>query len=54
MVNAGLVEVPMGITLREIVFDIGGGMTGGKAFKAVQIGGPLRRVHPGLAPGHQD
>jgi NADH:ubiquinone oxidoreductase subunit F (NADH-binding) len=38
--NAGLVEVPMGITLREIVFDIGGGIPGGKAFKAVQIGGP--------------
>ncbi len=40
VVNAGLVEVPMGITLREIVFDIGGGIPGGKAFKAVQIGGP--------------
>jgi NADH:ubiquinone oxidoreductase subunit F (NADH-binding)/(2Fe-2S) ferredoxin len=38
--NAGLVEVPMGITLREIVFDIGGGIPGDKAFKAVQIGGP--------------
>jgi len=38
--NAGLVEVPMGITLREIVFDIGGGIPDGKAFKAVQIGGP--------------
>jgi NADH:ubiquinone oxidoreductase subunit F (NADH-binding)/(2Fe-2S) ferredoxin/Pyruvate/2-oxoacid:ferredoxin oxidoreductase delta subunit len=38
--NPGLVEVPMGITLREIVFDIGGGIPGGKAFKAVQIGGP--------------
>jgi NADH:ubiquinone oxidoreductase subunit F (NADH-binding)/(2Fe-2S) ferredoxin/Pyruvate/2-oxoacid:ferredoxin oxidoreductase delta subunit len=40
VVNPGLVEVPMGITLREIVFDIGGGIPGGKAFKAVQIGGP--------------
>jgi NADH:ubiquinone oxidoreductase subunit F (NADH-binding)/Pyruvate/2-oxoacid:ferredoxin oxidoreductase delta subunit/(2Fe-2S) ferredoxin len=40
VVNAGLVEVPMGITLREIVFDIGGGIPNGKAFKAVQIGGP--------------
>ncbi len=40
VVNAGLVEVPMGITLREIVYDIGGGIPGGKAFKAVQIGGP--------------
>jgi NADH-quinone oxidoreductase subunit F len=38
--NAGLVEVPMGITLREIVFDIGGGIPDDKAFKAVQIGGP--------------
>jgi len=38
--NTGLVEVPMGITLREIVFDIGGGMLDGKAFKAVQTGGP--------------
>ena len=38
--NAGLVEVPMGTTLREIVFDIGGGTQNGKKFKAVQIGGP--------------
>lgn len=38
--NVGLVEVPMGITLREIVYDIGGGIPGGKKFKAVQIGGP--------------
>ncbi len=38
--NTGLVEVPMGITLREIVFDIGGGIPGGRDFKAVQIGGP--------------
>ncbi|MFA6032745.1 MAG: NADH-ubiquinone oxidoreductase-F iron-sulfur binding region domain-containing protein [Myxococcota bacterium] len=38
--NTGLVEVPMGITLREIVFDIGGGIPGGKKFKAVQTGGP--------------
>jgi NADH-quinone oxidoreductase subunit F len=38
--NTGLVEVPMGITLREIIFDIGGGIPGGKAFKAVQTGGP--------------
>ncbi len=42
MVNrTGLIEVPMGITLREIVFDIGGGIPGGKRFKAVQTGGPL-------------
>jgi NADH-quinone oxidoreductase subunit F len=38
--NTGLVEVPMGITLREIIFDIGGGIPGGKDFKAVQTGGP--------------
>ncbi len=38
--NSGLVEVPMGTTLREIVFDIGGGIRGGKKFKAVQTGGP--------------
>lgn len=37
---SGLVEVPMGVTLREIVFDIGGGIPNGKKFKAVQIGGP--------------
>jgi NADH-quinone oxidoreductase subunit F len=38
--NTGLVEVPMGIPLREIIFDIGGGIPGGKKFKAVQTGGP--------------
>ena len=38
--NSGLVEVPMGITLREVVFDIGGGIPNDKKFKAVQIGGP--------------
>ncbi len=38
--NTGLVEGPMGITLREIVFDIGGGIPDGRAFKAVQTGGP--------------
>lgn len=38
--NTGLVEVPMGITLREIIFDIGGGIIGGKKFKAIQTGGP--------------
>lgn len=38
--NSGLVEVPMGTTLREIIYDIGGGIKGGKAFKAVQTGGP--------------
>ena len=40
VVNTGLVEVPMGTTLREIIFDIGGGIQNGKKFKAVQIGGP--------------
>jgi NADH-quinone oxidoreductase subunit F/NADP-reducing hydrogenase subunit HndC len=38
--NTGLVEVPMGITLREIIIDIGGGIMGNKKFKAVQTGGP--------------
>jgi NADH-quinone oxidoreductase subunit F len=38
--NTGLVEVPMGMTLREIIFDIGGGVPNGKKFKAVQTGGP--------------
>ncbi len=38
--NTGLIEVPMGTTLRQIIFDIGGGIRGGKKFKAVQIGGP--------------
>ena len=38
--NTGLAEVPMGITMREIIFDIGGGIMDGKKFKAVQIGGP--------------
>ncbi len=38
--NTGLVEVPMGISLRKIIFDIGGGIMDGKKFKAVQIGGP--------------
>ena len=40
IINTGLVEVPMGITLREIIYDIGGGVPNGKAFKAVQTGGP--------------
>jgi len=38
--NVGLVEVPMGTTLREIIYDIGGGIQGGRRFKAVQTGGP--------------
>lgn len=40
VVNTGLIEVPMGTTLREVIFEIGGGIAGGKKFKAVQIGGP--------------
>jgi NADH:ubiquinone oxidoreductase subunit F (NADH-binding)/(2Fe-2S) ferredoxin/NAD-dependent dihydropyrimidine dehydrogenase PreA subunit len=38
--NGGLIEIPMGATLREIIFDIGGGMLPGREFKAVQLGGP--------------
>jgi NADH-quinone oxidoreductase subunit F len=45
--NAGLVEVPMGITLREIVYDIGGGIPYGKRLKAVQTGGPSGGFIPG-------
>ena len=40
VVNTGLIEVPMGTTLREIVYDIGGGIADGHDFKAVQTGGP--------------
>lgn len=40
VVNTGLVEVPMGTTLRQVIFDVGSGIPGGKQFKAVQIGGP--------------
>ncbi|HHX09558.1 MAG TPA: NADH-quinone oxidoreductase subunit NuoF [Chloroflexi bacterium] len=39
--NTGLIEVPFGITLREIIFDVGGGIKGDKKFKAVQTGGPM-------------
>ncbi|MBW2122484.1 MAG: 4Fe-4S binding protein [Deltaproteobacteria bacterium] len=46
--NTGLVEVPMGTTLRRIIYDIGGGIPGGKRFKAVQTGGPSG----GCIPGH--
>ncbi len=41
VVNSGLIEVPMGITLREIVYDVGGGIKDNKAYKAAQIGGPM-------------
>ena len=44
--NTGLVEIPMGISLRDIVFKIGGGIPGGKRFKAVQTGGPSGGVIP--------
>ncbi|OGT95727.1 MAG: NADH dehydrogenase [Gemmatimonadetes bacterium RIFCSPLOWO2_02_FULL_71_11] len=40
IINTGLVEVPMGITLREMIYEIGGGIPKGKALKAIQIGGP--------------
>ncbi|MCD4671490.1 MAG: NADH-quinone oxidoreductase subunit NuoF [Anaerolineaceae bacterium] len=39
--NTGLIEVPMGITLREIIFEVGGGIKNGKNFKAIQTGGPM-------------
>lgn len=39
--NTGLIEVPMGITLREIVYEVGGGIKNGKGFKAIQTGGPM-------------
>ncbi|MDD4874020.1 MAG: NADH-quinone oxidoreductase subunit NuoF [Dehalococcoidales bacterium] len=47
--NSGLVEVPMGITLREIIYEIGGGLIGGKDFKAVQTGGPSGGCLPASA-----
>jgi NADH-quinone oxidoreductase subunit F len=44
--NTGLVEVPMGTTLRQIIFDVGGGIPNGRKFKAVQIGGPSGGCFP--------
>ena len=41
VVNTGLIEVPFGITLREIIFEVGGGIKDGKQFKAIQTGGPM-------------
>ncbi|MCL4394927.1 MAG: NADH-quinone oxidoreductase subunit NuoF [Chloroflexi bacterium] len=41
VVRSGLIEVPLGITLREVVFDVAGGIKDGKAFKAIQTGGPM-------------
>ncbi len=56
--NTGLVEVPMGITLRDVIFKIGGGIPGGKAFKAVQTGGPsggcLKEEHLDLEVGFDE
>ena len=49
--NTGLVEIPMGTTLRQILFEIGGGIPGGKAFKAAQTGGPSGGCIP---PEHLD
>ncbi len=46
--HTGLVEVPMGITLREIIYDIGGGIPGGKKFKAAQTGGPSGGCIPAI------
>jgi NADH-quinone oxidoreductase subunit F len=47
--NTGLIEVPMGISLGEIIFDVGGGVPNGKPFKAVQTGGPLGGCLPASA-----
>ena len=52
--HTGLVEVPMGTTLRELVFDIGGGVAHNKRLKAIQTGGPGRRLHSGAIPRYAD
>ena len=44
--NGGLVEIPFGITLEEVLFDFGGGLPSGSKFKAVQVGGPLGSIFP--------
>ena len=49
--NTGLVEVPMGISIRELVEKIGGGILNGKKFKAVQTGGPSGGCIPGAPVG---
>ena len=49
ILNSGLIEVPMGIPLREVIYDIGGGIEGGKKLKAVQTGGPSGGVHSARA-----
>ena len=53
--NVGLVEVPMGVTIKELVMHVGGGVPDGKEFKAIQIGGPSGRLHPprALGPPHR-
>ena len=51
--RTGLVEVAMGTTLRQIVFDIGGGIPGDRTYKAVQIGGPSGGCIPTSAAGHR-
>ena len=50
-INTGLVEVPMGTTLRQIIFDLGGGIPQDREFKAVQTGGPSGGCIPGRIPG---
>ena len=50
--NTGLVEIPMGTTLREIIYEIGGGIPNGKKFKAVQTGGPSGGLHHCREPRH--
>ncbi len=48
--TSGLIEVPMGTSVGEIIFDMGGGIPGGKKFKAVQLGGTVRRFYsPGAS-----
>ena len=49
--NTGLIEVPMGTTLGEVIFDIGGGIKGDAEFKAVQIGGPSGGLSDHTASG---
>ena len=52
--RTGLVEVPMGISLRDLVFDIGGGIPNGRPFKAVQTGGTIRRMYSKFNDGSSD
>ena len=50
--NTGLIEIPMGTRLREIIFDIGGGIPGGPRVQGSPDRRPVRRMHTGTAPGH--